>query len=199
MLFPYTDTVFEPIDEYKGDLARVYFYFGTRYLGEDQGWPGGPATEGAALRPWALELYRAWHEADPVSRKEIDRNNAIHGIQGNRNPFVDRPGWVEEIHGTSALDPGRPAGERPFRFDPGAYPNPFNPGTTIRYTLDRPLAVELSVYNLQGRQVRTLVRGPQGPGEHSVAFQAGELASGVYLVVLKAGGQSRTQKVLLLK
>jgi hypothetical protein len=80
-----------------------------------------------------------------------------------------------------------------------AYPNPFNPSTTLSYTLARPMQVELSVYNLLGQQVRTLVFGLQDAGEHSVPFIAGELASGVYVVELQAGGHSQTQKVLLLK
>jgi hypothetical protein len=80
-----------------------------------------------------------------------------------------------------------------------AYPNPFNPSTTVSYTLARPMQVELSVYNLLGQQVRTLVFGLQDAGEHSVPFTAGELASGVYVVELQAGGHSQTQKVLLLK
>jgi hypothetical protein len=60
-------------------------------------------------------------------------------------------------------------------------------------------AVELAVYNLLGQKVRTLAFGLQDAGEHSVPFTAGELASGVYVVELKAGGHSQTQKVLLLK
>jgi hypothetical protein len=80
-----------------------------------------------------------------------------------------------------------------------AHPNPFNPSTTVSYTLARPMQVELSVYNLLGQQVRTLVFGLQDAGEHSVPFTAGELASGVYVVELQAGGHSQTQKVLLLK
>ncbi|MCA9785794.1 MAG: T9SS type A sorting domain-containing protein [Candidatus Cloacimonetes bacterium] len=80
-----------------------------------------------------------------------------------------------------------------------AYPNPFNPATTISYLLNHPMQVELTVHNLLGQTVRALVSGMQGPGEHSVRFQAGELASGVYLVQLNAGGQSRTRKILLLK
>jgi hypothetical protein len=80
-----------------------------------------------------------------------------------------------------------------------AWPNPFNPSTTVSYTLARPMQVELSVYNLLGQQVRALAFGLQDAGEHSVPFTAGELASGVYVVELKAGGHSQTRKVLLLK
>jgi hypothetical protein len=85
-----------------------------------------------------------------------------------------------------------------FTLNP-THPNPFNPSTTLSYTLARPMQVELSIYNLLGQQVRTLAFGVQDAGEHSVPFTAGELASGVYVVEMKAGGLSQTQKVLLLK
>ena len=80
-----------------------------------------------------------------------------------------------------------------------AFPNPFNPVTTLGYVLNRPLQVELSVYNLLGQKVRTLVSEMESAGEHHVRFDASELASGVYIVELTAGGESRTQKILLLK
>jgi hypothetical protein len=97
-----------------------------------------------------------------------------------------------------------PVTDRPTTLPQGftlhpVYPNPFNPSTTVSYSLARPMQVELSAYNLLGQQVRTLAFGMQDAGEHSVPFTAGELASGVYMVELKAGGHSLTQKVLLLK
>lgn len=96
--FPgYSGTVFEPIDEYKGDLARTYFYVSTRYLNEDAGWPGSGMVNGSQPEAWALELLLAWHQNDPVSQKEINRNNAVYEIQQNRNPFIDHPEWIEAI------------------------------------------------------------------------------------------------------
>jgi endonuclease I len=95
----YSGLVFEPIDAYKGDFARTMFYMATRYYGEDAGWPGSDMTQGAQLLPWAQELMMVWHEQDPVSQKEIDRNNAVYGIQSNRNPFIDHPVYVNYIWG----------------------------------------------------------------------------------------------------
>lgn len=93
--FPgYTGIVFEPIDEYKGDFARTYFYMCTRYYTEDTGWLTNDMITGANLKPWALELMKKWNQQDPVSAKEIARNNTIYGIQGNRNPFIDHPEYV---------------------------------------------------------------------------------------------------------
>ncbi len=93
----YSDIVFEPIDEYKGDLARSYFYISTRYYEEDSNWPGSNMFDGARPLPWALEMLLGWHNDDPVSQKEVDRNNEIYEVQENRNPFIDHPEWVEDI------------------------------------------------------------------------------------------------------
>jgi endonuclease I len=93
----YNGTVFEPIDAYKGDLARGMLYMTVRYYGQGNNWPGSDMAIGADLRPWALQLMQQWHEQDPVSEKEINRNNAIYALQGNRNPFIDHPEFVDLI------------------------------------------------------------------------------------------------------
>jgi endonuclease I len=96
----YSGVVFEPIDEYKGDFARTYFYMATRYYGEDGEWPGSDMTDGAQPKPWALDMLLAWHRADAVSTKETDRNNEVYKYQNNRNPFIDDPLFAEKIWGT---------------------------------------------------------------------------------------------------
>jgi hypothetical protein len=79
------------------------------------------------------------------------------------------------------------------------YPNPFNPSTAIRYALVRPSDVTLTVYDVLGRRVATLVQGPQGGGFHEVQFDASGLASGVYLYQLRAGDFVQTRRLLLLR
>lgn len=94
----YSGTVFEPIDEYKGDFARAYFYMSTRYYTEDNDWGTSEMTDKADIKPWAVDMLLRWHEADPVSQKEIDRNNVIYSeIQHNRNPFIDHPEYARMI------------------------------------------------------------------------------------------------------
>ena len=97
----YADTVFEPLDQYKGDFARSYFYMSTRYFGNDQAWNANPAVTGAELNPWLREMLLRWHEDDPVSPKESFRNEAVYAVQGNRNPFIDYPEWVRNIWGSA--------------------------------------------------------------------------------------------------
>lgn len=99
--FPgYSSNAFEPVDEYKGDFARTYFYMSVRYYGEDGGWPGSDMVNGSQLKPWAVNLLKNWHYDDPVSQKETDRNNAVYDIQNNRNPFIDHPEYFNLIWGT---------------------------------------------------------------------------------------------------
>lgn len=95
----YTGTVFEPLDAFKGDLARTYFYIATRYEHEMAGWTtlnnyGDAILDSSAYpcyEPWFLAMLLHWNAMDPVSQKEIDRNNTAYAFQGNRNPFIDHP------------------------------------------------------------------------------------------------------------
>lgn len=111
----YTGTVFEPINEYKGDFARAYLYLATRYMDEIGNWVKNyPTTESKNLidtltydfKPWFLNMLLTWHKNDPVSTKEINRNNAIYyqTPQRNRNPFIDHPEYVCMIWGGSVCN-----------------------------------------------------------------------------------------------
>ncbi len=101
----YSGTVFEVADEYKGDFARVYFYFATRYMSRISDFTSGTgsvvfsASSYKGLTTWAINQLLAWHRNDPVSTLEMTRNDAVYGIQHNRNPFVDNPDLVEYIWG----------------------------------------------------------------------------------------------------
>jgi len=93
----YTGTVFEPIDEYKGDFARTYFYMATCYQNVISSWSGSAMLDGSSNKcffDWALNMLIEWSKNDPVSTKEINRNNSVYFIQGNRNPYIDHPEWV---------------------------------------------------------------------------------------------------------
>lgn len=94
----YSSTVFEPIDVYKGDFARNYFYMATRYKNSFSSWDS-PMLSGDNYANWAIDMLREWHISDPVSQKEIDRNNAVYQIQHNRNPYIDHPEWVCVVWG----------------------------------------------------------------------------------------------------
>ncbi|MFP4555528.1 MAG: endonuclease [Bacteroidales bacterium] len=98
----YSGTVFEPIDEYKGDFARTYFYMAARYYDQIHNWSSDMlnGTQYPAFSEWTIDMLIEWHEQDPVSDKEINRNNAIYNdYQGNRNPFIDNPEFVYRVWG----------------------------------------------------------------------------------------------------
>lgn len=99
----YSGTVFEPNDEYKGDFARIYFYMATCYEDRVSSWDSDMLAHNKypAFTTWALNMLLRWAAEDPVSQKEIDRNNAVYGIQGNRNPYVDYPGLEQYVWGES--------------------------------------------------------------------------------------------------
>lgn len=97
----YSGTVFEPIDSFKGDIARIYFYMSTRYMDKIANWDGA-SFQNSDLSSWAKNLFLQWHQLDPVSSKERKRNDSVYVIQHNRNPFVDHPEWVNDIWGPTA-------------------------------------------------------------------------------------------------
>ena len=79
------------------------------------------------------------------------------------------------------------------------YPNPFNPTTVIAYELPKEGSVSLKVFDVLGREIRTLEMGRQTAGLHSVNFNAEELPSGVYFYRLQAGSFGETKKMVILK
>ncbi len=79
------------------------------------------------------------------------------------------------------------------------YPNPFNPSTTIEYSVGQPAEVTLNVYNMLGREVATLVDEQKSAGAYKVQFDARNLSSGVYFYRLQAGNKSQVQKMTLIK
>ena len=114
----YSGTVFEPNDEYKGDMARAYFYMATRYESNFSSWSGDmlAGNKYPCYKTWALNMLLRWAKEDPVSQKEIDRNNAVYKLQKNRNPFIDFPGLEQYVWGT-AMDKS---------FSSTAYVNPLD-------------------------------------------------------------------------
>ncbi|MGY3793559.1 endonuclease [Aquimarina sp. 433] len=106
----YTATVFEPIDEFKGDIARMHFYFATRYEDDVASYSYSMfnGTSDQVFDQTFLNILITWHNQDPVSTREMDRNNAIFGRQNNRNPFIDHPEYVEMIW-SSTIDSEAPS------------------------------------------------------------------------------------------
>jgi len=155
----YSGTVFEPNDDIKGDMARIYFYVVTRYESNCTKWASNATanavfTSSSSYQPfkdWYYKMLVEWSQNDPVDELEIARNNAVYSEQGNRNPFVDYPGLEEYIWGDKKNEPfdyddynATVAVRTPtFSPDGGTYTSPQSvtiscatDGATIYYTID---------------------------------------------------------------
>lgn len=173
-------TVFEPIDAYKGDVARNYFYMLTRYYGSTGGWTA-PILQNGDFRLWVENLLMDWHELDPVSPKEVARNNSVFSsFQSNRNPFIDHPEWVEHIWGPTAstdevvLEPIKV----------------WLAGDHLRVERSGSGALELEVYDLLGSLLKQhTVTGPS----HTSPLA---LPEGIYLVVMESAKGRHVQRIL---
>ena len=102
-------TTFEIADEYKGDIARGYFYMAIRYKDKLSSWTSGEAqnifsSSYPYLTSNAISIFTKWSHLDPVSDKEMIRNDAIYSLQNNRNPFIDHPEWIDTIWTNSYTD-----------------------------------------------------------------------------------------------
>ena len=147
----YSGQVFEPNDEIKGDMARIYFYMVTCYENQVAKWGGGEGSSspnatatvvfnGSTYQPfnqWYFNMLMKWSRQDPVDALEIERNKAVFSVQGNRNPFVDYPGLEEYVWGSktnqtfSYNDYDGTTPDNPDTPDtPDTPDNPDNPGTT---------------------------------------------------------------------
>lgn len=114
--FPgYSGTVFEPDDQYKGDFARSYFYMAACYNDRIAGWSSDMLARNnyPVFSTWAVNLLLKWHRQDPVSDKEIKRNEVVYGRQHNRNPFIDYPELAEHIWGNKVSEGWNPGGSEP--------------------------------------------------------------------------------------
>jgi endonuclease I len=177
----YSGKVFEPIDEYKGDLARTYFYMSVRYYDEDAEWPGSEMTTGSQLKTWSLNLLKYWNSLDPVSQKETDRNNAVFFIQGNRNPFIDHPEYSSKIwaDGTGV--------DEDNTFKLRIFPTPAHDNCTL--TLPEwfnPQTSTVNITSLSG--VRVLANSLND--KISLILDIHNLPAGVYFVTISGSGNS---------
>ena len=107
--YGYSGTVFEPNDNVKGDLARIVFYSIVKYENSFKWTSGGGSViysgdknKNFGLTDYAVRLFTKWNEMDPPDAWEISVNNALNNIQGNKNPFIEHPEYVNMIWGNAA-------------------------------------------------------------------------------------------------
>jgi len=195
--FPgYTGTVFEPADEYKGDFARDYMYVVTSYENYANNWRS-IGTSSMLLggtypifRPWAVELLLKWHRNDPVSDKEINRNNAVYGFQNNRNPFIDHPELAEYIWGKYIGQnwvEGATLPEDDITFV--IQPNPVNHELTVK--LNNPEQAIFYIRSLSGITFKT------GNFSTGGTVAVDDLSNGMYILVIYSGTKRKVSKFVV--
>jgi endonuclease I len=145
----YSGTIFEPINSYKGDFARMILYMAVRYFGDDALWPGSDMVTGSQPKEWALIMLMEWNTNDPVSQKEKDRNDSVYILQGNRNPFIDNPAYATLIWGTQSSSDVIKAEKETLKI----YPNPAHDLITIEIPDYYSSDVLVTITDISGRTV----------------------------------------------
>ena len=186
----FSGTAFEPIDEYKGDFARAIMYMSVRYYSEDGSWSSSDMTTKSEIKPWAIQLLLRWNEQDPVSQKEIDRNNAIYNdYQHNRNPFVDYPEYARMIWDPNWNVEGEQAGV--FLF-----PNPIHRGQALHLSGNAQQFDAVAICDLCGRTV--LKAAGNAVGDFAVTIPS-DFSRVCYIVKLMCNGNVVKYEKLLVK
>ena len=181
---------FYPFGEYQGQLdnagERLVFVqaagdtvFSIRY-NDRSPWPTTPDVLGYSLVPINTVPFLDYN--DPAS---WTASANVHGSPGADDLATD-------VKNSSAIRPTE------FRLWQN-YPNPFNPSTMIRFAVPKSGKVRLTIFDVLGRQVRTLVDRNTSPGEYALQWDASAMAGGVYFCRLEGSGYSETRKLLLLK
>ena len=187
----YSGTVFEPDDQYKGDFARSYFYMATRYADKCTSW-GNSFGSTSGLSNYSVALFLKWHRQDPVSSKEITRNEAVYAKQRNRNPFIDYPELAEYIWGTKKSETwyksSTPIEQTPFQHLV-IYPNPAKDVVTIASELGE--ALHYRILNLAGQIVM------DGSTVSGSSISVSGLMDGIYLLETQANGKAQLVKLLI--
>lgn len=189
----YSGTVFEPVDEYKGDFARTYFYFATRYqnIMTSIGGDSFDNTTYPSLSSWSIALFLKWHRQDPVSQKERDRCNAVEVYQKNRNPFIDYPELAEHIWGTKKGIPwSLTSGIDELKIEFTVSPNPVQDIINISSTETN---LTYTIFNINGQ----VLMQEQLNGRTSISTE--QLKNGMYLLQLSSGQRKSIQKFIINK
>ncbi len=151
----------------------------------------------------------AWNQItfpipEDVNNADIKETGLVCTLQntniGKSSIYLDDIYFNTADDSTSVPDPNNGLSALPREFKLfNNYPNPFNPETKIRYNLPQSTKVKINVYDIAGHRVKTLVNEPKTAGRYEIIFNSSQLASGVYLYTLEAGGFRQVKKMVLLK
>jgi len=184
----YSGVVFEPINEFKGDIARMLLYFATRYENVVAGYnyPMFNGTSNQVFTDTFKNILLTWNQQDPVSARETARNNAIYARQNNRNPYIDNNAYVTAIWGAPLATDD---------FDMVASISIFpNPTSNHTVTIESAIALDnIQLISVNGQVVREL----QNPVAENNSYVIENLPQGFYFVKLSAHNQTTTKKIIV--
>ena len=183
----YSGTIFEPIDEFKGDFARTYFYMVTRYKNVVSDW-NSAMLSGDNLSNWAIDLLIDWAEQDPVSQKEVDRNNAVYNIQHNRNPFIDHPEYICYIWSGCESE----ITENKNNISITVYPNPAKDNITITYNSIDNKKANATIHNIVGEKIKEITLN-----QNSNKININNFNKGIYFIKITNSGNTILRKFIV--
>jgi endonuclease I len=194
----YSGTVFEPANEYKGDFARDYMYVVTCYEDYANNWRslgtssmlynGGTYP---VFRPYAVNLLLEWSRNDPVSDKEINRNNAVYELQGNRNPFIDFQSLTEYIWG-KYIGESWPGDDSQPETDATFYLSYNAADKTLFVKVNQPETTTYSIYSISGVLLKTADQI-----NSNSKIEVSTLDKGMYIVKFYSGTKRKTGKFVV--
>lgn len=186
----YSGTVFEPADEYKGDIARIYFYMATRYMNVIDNWPGGASFSGDNLSAWTITMMLDWHHEDPVSQKEIDRNNVVYSYQDNRNPYVDNPIWADAVWDPDYVPDHMKESEVYF----SVTPNPASDHISVKLNYADHSSTKITIYDISGK-----IKYSKSISSTNETIKLSDFMPGTYFIILESNHSLYRNKLIVLK
>lgn len=188
----YNGTAFEPIDEFKGDIARGLLYFATRYEDEvnTNGWDNPNdnvlnQNNNQFYDDWYIDLLLDWHINDPVSPEEIDRNNNGFLHQNNRNPFIDNPTYAQAIWDENFSN------QRFNLYNVEIYPNPVT-GQFLNIKTKGLNKYDIKIYNIFGKKI---FQKKISISQNRISVESWK--SGIYLLKLSHSNFQKTVKFIV--
>jgi endonuclease I len=200
----FTGVVFEPINAFKGDVARAMFYFATRYessMGNFYNAASSTTCQAKAMFDGSTNkvfsddfilILIKWHLDDPVSSIEIAKNNAIYNYQGNRNPFIDNPSYVCSIWPTQcATVASLITANFALLSKVMVFPNPTN-NHSVTISSENPFD-EIQLISVNGQ----IIQQYNQPILENNTYTIESIPAGFYFLRLSNGNQSVVKKLIV--
>jgi len=198
----YSGTVFEPANEYKGDFARDYMYMVTCYQDYANNWRSLGTSSMLqrntfpVFNSYSVRLLMEWHRVDPVSSKEVNRNNEVYKLQNNRNPYIDYPLLAEYLWGKFVGENWDGTNDDPETNSPLIYKY-YADNKTVFVQLKKLTIASFAIYSLTGelKQNGNIDAGSLITLKDSNTQNSYE--KGVYILSVYTVGRRKTVKLIV--